>query len=411
MSIGLVLSLVAGVVHPGDPVADWTEDVLHLVSELERLHPDPFFGCPREEFDAGIDEFLAGIERDGGQGATVGLMRLMARLSRKGRDGHAVVWPLQARALPLHLYRFDDGWFVVGAEPEQRGWIGARVVSVGGVPVEEACERLAPLLTRDNDWNLRLKLGASLACADLLAGVGLTRDPDRASFELSKDGASTVVELAAGGSMFQLWGRPDLPPCGGARWLEGHDWSWRLEVLEAERALYVQYNEIRSQAADGETLTHFAQELVRTFQERGLERVIVDVRSNGGGDNTTFGPLIAALKDPAFDRPGVLFGLIGRSTFSAAGNFATVLDRDTKAILVGEPTGGAPNQYGDARDVPLPHHPDVLVRIATRYHQFSSADDERLTNEPDLAVPLTSSDYFAGRDPVLRAALDYRPAR
>ena len=51
--------------------------------------------------------------------------------------------------------------------------------------------------------------------------------------------------------------------------------------------------------------------------------------------------------------------------------------------------------------------PWLLVRIATRYHVFGGADDERVTHKPELTVAYTSADYFAGHDPVLRAALDH----
>lgn len=412
MMLALFLSLAARPcpLPVGDPVEEWTEDVLHLVSEIARLHPDPYFGCPQEEFEAGVDTFLGRIEADGARHGCVELMRLVALLSRAGRDGHSVVWPMQAHYLPLQLYRFEGGWFVVDAEPAEHARIGARVVSIGGVPVEEVCNRLASLLTRDNDWNLRLKLGGALICADLLAGVGVVPDPTRVELELAREGASAAAVLPAGAKhIHQLWGRPELPARAGATWLEGRDQTWRLVVLEAERALYVQYNEVRAQSTGGQLLADLGLEIVRTFAERGLERVLVDVRSNGGGDNTTFGPLIAALKTPAIDREGVLFGLIGRGTFSAAGNFVAALERDTRAILVGEPTGGGPNQFGDAQTVPLANHPDVLVRISTRYHQFGPSGDPRLAIEPRVAVPLTSQDYFAGRDPVLEAALAYRP--
>lgn len=414
MPTAIVLSIAAclGPSQHGDPVAAWTDDVLHLVSELERLHPDPYFGCPREEFELAVDAFLGGLEGSREEETIVELMGLMALLTRNGRDGHSGVWPLRARYLPFQLYSFDDGWFVVEAEAEHHSWIGARVVSIGGVPVAEACKRLALLLTRDNDWNLRLKLGSALICGDILAGAGVVADPARIRLELARDGTNHAVELAARPvDMHRLWGRPALPARPGVTWLEGRDRSWRLQVLEAERALYVQYNEVAPVDHDGQTLEDFSQELVRTFEERGLARVIVDVRSNGGGNNTTFPPLIRALQNPSIDRPGVLFGLIGRNTFSAAGNFVTVLARDTKAILIGEPTGGAPNQYGDAKDVPLPNHPEVLVRVSTRYHAFGGAGDERLTHEPKIPVPLTSQDYFAGRDPVLQAALSYQPQR
>jgi hypothetical protein len=170
----------------------------------------------------------------------------------------------------------------------------------------------------------------------------------------------------------------------------------------------VQYDVVAASDAAGGTLAAFAELLPPLVEGQGLERVIVDVRWNGGGDNTTFDPLLAALKDPRIDRPGRLFALIGRHTFSAAGNFVAALERETGAVLVGEPTGGGPNQYGDARPIELPHHPDVLVRIVTRYHVFADPDDPRLTNEPDARVPLLSSDWLAGRDAALAYALDSR---
>ena len=393
-------------------MALWSDDVLHLVDEIQRMHPDPWFGCPPADFEAGVDAFLTSLEGASEERVLCELMRLVALISRNGRDGHTSVWPLEGRYLPLRFYGFADGWFVVEADAEQREWLGAELVSVGGARVDEACKRLAPLLTCDNEWNRKVKLAQSLACATVLAGAGLAGDPEKVRVELSRDGKRTALELASvERSLFDLWGGFNLPSRPGADWLTGREKAWRMQVLEPERALYVQYNEVTARAGDGQQLADFAEELVRSFQELELARVIVDVRSNRGGNNTTFGPLIAALQDPAIDRPGVLFGLIGRETFSAAGNFVTVLERDTKAILVGEPTGGAPNQYGDSQRVELPNHPNVIVHVSTRYHRFSRPDDARLTHEPQLPVPLRSSDYFADKDPVLRAALDYQPPK
>jgi hypothetical protein len=395
----------------GDRAAAWTEDALHFVSELERLHPNPWFGCTQEDFEQAVDAYLGSLETASDNQALVGFLTLLARPTLAGRDGHSVAWPMAAHYLPLQLYGFADGWFVVGASDAQAERVGVKVLAIEGVPVDEVCARLAPLLTRDNEWNLREKLALALVCTELLDGVGLAKGP---SVRVTLERAGKSEELALHGesaSPHVLFGRPPLPARGSAAWLEGHEQAYRLRVLEPERALYVQFNEVRAQAADGTTLAAFAREMVRTFEERGLTKLIVDLRCNGGGDNTTFGPLIAALQTPSIDRPGVLFGLIGRGVFSAAGNFVTVLERDTKAILVGEPTGGAPNQYGDAEDVLLPNHRDLLVRVSTRYHQFGKPDDPRTTHEPHLRVPLRAADYFEGRDPVLEAALTYVPPK
>jgi C-terminal processing protease CtpA/Prc len=136
-----------------------------------------------------------------------------------------------------------------------------------------------------------------------------------------------------------------------------------------------------------------------------VKRVIVDLRLNGGGDNTTYGSLLSALTDSSVNRKGRLFVLIGRATFSAAANFAADVDRLTKATFIGEPTGGFVRGYGDTVSVLLPKS-GINVRIAARYWDFGKgARDRRLAVNPDRKVKVTIADFLAGRDPVLAAAL------
>ena len=136
----------------------------------------------------------------------------------------------------------------------------------------------------------------------------------------------------------------------------------------------------------------------------GVTRVIVDVRHNPGGDNHTYPPLLNLLLDPLVNRPAYLYVIIGRQTFSAATNFVTELDAQSSAVFVGEPTGGRPNLYGDTRVVILPSS-HIKVNVSSRYWEKSTPDDERPWIPPDIPVELSSSNYFAGVDPILDAAL------
>jgi C-terminal processing protease CtpA/Prc len=60
--------------------------------------------------------------------------------------------------------------------------------------------------------------------------------------------------------------------------------------------------------------------------------------------------------------------------------------------------------YGDVRKSPM-RTIGLDVYIASSYHQKSTADDPRITIEPDVAVPYSSDDYFNDRDPQLEAAI------
>ncbi len=408
--LALALAAPAALRSGSDERVDaWGEDLLHLVEEMQRLHPDLFHSLPREEFEELVGKLYERLPELDDDQTVVELMRLIGQLGRDGREGHSLVWSTGFHLLPLQLYRFEDGWFVVAAREPHAELVRARLVSIGGRPVEEVCPLLAPLLPVDNEMNRLMSLSGALLQAELLHALGVGDERERATLVLEQAGERSTRTLEGiSWADYHAWRgfESGLPPVPGALWKQGNERGFWLQVLEPERALYVQYNSVRPVDEHLRTLEDFAAELVRTFGERGLERVLVDVRSNGGGDNTTFGPLLEALATcPGLQPRGRLYCLIGRETFSAAGNFTFALRRRTNAIFVGEPTGGAPDQYGDSEDVSLPHHPELLVRVATRWHDFGGGD--ALATVPDLAVPLTSADYFAGRDPVLRAALEH----
>jgi hypothetical protein len=108
-----------------------------------------------------------------------------------------------------------------------------------------------------------------------------------------------------------------------------------VTTLDHGRA-YVGYNlTLGSTDAD-------ARKLARLTKRRKLRRVIVDVRLNPGGDNHTYTPLLRALRAKSVNRRGRLVVLISRSTFSAAQNFITELERRTRATFAGETSGGKP---------------------------------------------------------------------
>jgi len=390
----------------------WGEDARFLMHELERLHPRPFFALPREEFAGAVARFEREVEGWDDERATAEFLRLVALVSREGQDGHTAVWPLQAAYWPLQFYGFADGWFVVAAGAGHEALVGARVLAIAELPVDEVCARLAPFLSRDNEWSLRARVALALGVPALLRGAGLAKGGEVPLRMTLRDGSTQDVHLATEPRPdARPWGgrfARSLPSVGGARWLEGRERAFQAEVLEPERALYVRYNAVLPRDEAGRTLADFAAGLTRTVVEQRLERVVLDLRSNAGGDSSTFGPLIAALAEPAVDRPGALFALIGRATFSAGGNFVAALRQATHVVLVGEPMGGAPNHFGDAEELELPHHRELFLRISTREHRYAKAGEDERVLAPDLPVALSSADYFAGRDPVLARALAAR---
>lgn len=156
-----------------------------------------------------------------------------------------------------------------------------------------------------------------------------------------------------------------------------------------------------------ESTFEFGDKLLRWARSRKVRRVIVDVRLNGGGDNTTYHPLVSALRSRAVNRPGRLVLLTGRVTYSAAANFVAEVQSLTSVRIVGEAAGGSPHNFGETTQVVLPAL-GWTVYVPTEFVEVLGRPDDRVAIEPDVPVQIGAADHFAGRDPVLTRAIALR---
>jgi hypothetical protein len=387
-------------------------DVRILGEAIEQIHPEPFRSLSRQRFRAEVNalaERAAGLTPNE---RLVGMLRIVALLGP--RNGHTGIFPLdpshtrQLHLLPLRLYELSDGLFVVD-ERGGLGLVGTRLVAVEGVPVADVLARVRPLVPRDNASNLRGLAPHYLLVAEVLDALGIAEGIDSVAVTVERrDRSRSGVRLTpiAAGAYRAAFADPQhghypstLPRNARPLYLSGGARPLWARTLARGGAVYVHFASV---VPPDPAVVRRIERLVRRPATR---RVVVDVRLNGGGDNTTYGPLTSLLRSPRVDRRGRLYLLTGRATFSAAANFAAEIERDTRAIVVGEPTGGGVETYGDTVPTLLPTS-GLYVHIAGEYHERRRGPrDRRLAVEPDLPVEPSSSDYFAGRDPVLARAL------
>jgi len=169
--------------------------------------------------------------------------------------------------------------------------------------------------------------------------------------------------------------------------------------LDDGATLFVQYNRVDFLG------TALPDDLTAAAGAPEVKRVVIDIRHNFGGEVRALEPVLAAFATQDFAESGRLFLVTGRNTFSAASMFAAKLQAQTELTIVGEPMGGSPNMWGNARDVELDRS-GLVVSVATQFELATTSDDGRLTIEPDVSVPLTFADWSAGRDGALDAILE-----
>jgi Peptidase family S41 len=393
-SFAIIASLVAA--GASGARTDAAGDIRNLVVEVEQRHPNPYHAVSRDDFRRAADDLAVRAPSLTRNQLIVGVMRLLALLGE--RDGHSGLFPIQQghghslNAYPLRLYRFPDGLYVIRAQ--DGALVGAKVAAIGGLPTREVEAMVRPLVPGDNEWSRLDNLPYFLVVAEVLDGLGIAptwdltlRDGSRRVLTFQSIPVATWISSLHG----RWWQGSRRAPL----YLRLSHVPYGLSKIDRGRALYVSYNETTDPGLVPERL-------VRLSRSKRVRRIVVDVRLNGGGDNTTYFRLIQALRHPRVNRPRKLVVLIGRRTFSAAGNFAAEADRRTRARFIGEPTGGAPSQWGDRAPIPLP---SLSVSAGTAIQYIGDPEDTRTTTAPTLAVQTTAADFFAGRDPVLAAAL------
>jgi hypothetical protein len=185
--------------------------------------------------------------------------------------------------------------------------------------------------------------------------------------------------------------------------------TYWFEFLSDQRAIYCQLNGIGTD--NNKTLADFCRDLFEAVAKPEVECLILDLRYNGGGNTFMNPPLIEGIiRCDKLQKNGNLFLIIGRTTFSAAQNTTSDLERRTKAILVGEPTGSRPNFIGESISIPLPFS-GWGMSISDLWWQHSMAMDYRIWTPPHLYAPPTAASFRAHADPAMEAISAYRAAQ
>jgi tetratricopeptide (TPR) repeat protein len=399
----------------------WREDLRYMAREMEARHKNLFHTTTREQFYAAVkrlDERIPALAR---HQIIVELMRIVASVG----DGHTNLSPTRDpkigfRTLPVKLYLFGDGLFVRAAERAHAGLVGARVTKFGDATVEEAVARAREIIGRDNEMDVRFYAPLLLAMPEVLHALNLSNNPEEARLTFEKAGRQQAVTLKPAGPAEMLPADTDLSWLPREGWVDLRDgapeplWlkdpknNFWFERLPNTRVVYAQMNQVNGK--EGESVADFAKRLLDYVEANDVDKLVLDLRLNRGGNGSLLRPLVVGLVRSKVNQRGRLFVLMGRSTWSAAQFLLDRLEKYTEVTFVGEPSGSKGTAYGDSRRVVLPNS-GLTARVSVYYWQEWEPWDAREWTAPHLTAELTSEDYRTGGDPALKVALSYAPRK
>ena len=401
--------------------AQWIEDVQLLQETIHDEYPFLFKKISAKDFDLAVDQFIEEIPTLQDHEIKVGMARLVALFGY----GHTSIFlsgwydieTLNFNQMPYQLYSFRDGIYIQGLSKDYADALGARVLEVEGMEIEKAMKAVKPAFPTENDQFFRAYGLSYLGCPEILHAQGVTKElQSEITLTLEKDGKkfqqtfSPIEEKGFPGSYGYINESED--------WLDARDNSdtplyldqldriYFYKYLPEQNAVYVRHSQIQDDSIAA--IPEFYEEVFSFIEDNEVDKLVIDVRLNGGGNNYKNKPIVTGVIKSRINETGKFFVILGRRTFSACQNLVNEFDNYTNAIFVGEPTGENINFYGDNRPLILPNS-GLRARLSFAWWQDKPQWENQDWLAPHLAVEMSFDEYASNQDPVLQAALEFSP--
>lgn len=397
--------------------AQWEEDLRFLQQTVHQDYPFLFKKTTKEEFDAEVEKLSKAIPNIEPHEITVG----MARLVSSFKYGHTALGFRHNSTifsqLPINFYQFNDGLYVQGAHRDYVDIVGAEVVAIGKMDTENALKAIYPVVPVENDQYFKAYGLRYLAMPEVLHAQGIIENPKNGvSIKLMRDGKEFTKVIKPMGkdqetnlSYGYIQQNEDWVDARNQSttplYLKNLDKIYYYEYLPEEKTVYVRQSQIQDDPS--KDIPSFYKEVFDFIEKNDVDRMVLDVRLNGGGNNYKNKPVVTGIiETEKINQVGKLFVIIGRRTFSACQNLVNELDNYTNAIFIGEPTAENINFYGDNNKHVLPNS-EIPVFLSFAWWQDKPQWEGDQWLAPHVAVDMSFEEYKSNQDPVLQTALNF----
>jgi hypothetical protein len=337
----------------------------------------------------------------------------LARIAALAHDGHTNLDFDQLGKvlpqLPLRVAWFADGLYVTATSPAQQRWLGSRIETLEGQAPARWLDALSSAIG-GTPARVRARSPQVLITPAFLEGLGLAA---------SSEGLRLGLRLRSGEVLQEQVSVSEEAPTQTLL----PDTTTLLERDQARsvyqqelpnRAFYVGLRQIAS-GSEG-PLPEALEQTLETIRHSKPERVIVDLRGNGGG-NYILARLFAQNLRAAAGTARV-YALTDEATFSAAIVTLAWLRFESGARIVGSGPGDDERFYAEPLTIDLSAIGTRLY-LGTRLHDWNRGctdlkvcfwlnlfyDVPAGSLQPDLAAQNSFAQFMAGQDTVLEAAL------
>ncbi|SPE40949.1 conserved hypothetical protein [Candidatus Sulfopaludibacter sp. SbA3] len=392
-------------------------DLDYVANQLPKLHVNFFFQLNPADYSQAASLLGSQIPNLTDAEFYVRLQELVAMAG----DEHTMLFVNQAagfQQFPMQFRWLDDGVYVTAASPAYAQALGTQLVRVGNTQIDQVLAKMAALIPHSNMQWVQETAAQYLSVQQILQGLDLV--PATATTAMTFRDRVQTFTLQVGTEAAALNSMPSAAQGPLPWYLQSSNQNYWSFYTRSLRLLYIKYNMCSEMPAS--PFADFTSQVLQTLDTQPVDTLVIDFRGNPGGISGVIEPLLAGLgqrflaflANPAFQS----YAVIDKGTFSSAVD--NVMEMRTEQMeaaaqlpgvgleniltVIGEPTGGAPSDYGNVLRFTLPSG-RMMGQYSTTFFPLPPFIPAGDSFAPDVLVPLHSFDYFARHDPVLAAVL------
>jgi hypothetical protein len=373
------------------------EDVNFYRDVIQTKHINAFTRIEKTDFNQRLDSILNITGSLDESHFIVELMKINAMVG----DEHTNLFPKSDETLPFKFRLFEEGMTIVATDSNHTGYMYCRVESIDGVPWKQVDSTFRQLIKQDNESFFKFFETYYFSNPQILYGSGIAKSPTTINFGLLSPGGQLIDAFITPvpGSSIKRW----IYPEGRHNIFETNAKNSNYWYCFDEQEEVVYFNYVSCTEESSESFADFNKRMFSEIKKKKPRKLILDIRSNGGGNSNVLQPFIRKIAKSDLNDPGRLYILIGRNVMSSALMNVVQLDDMTNATFIGESTGGNINHFGEIQTTELPFTKARLT-YSTRY--FLLRNEQVGAFEPGIRITESLADFIRSRDRVLEAALD-----
>lgn len=389
---------------PGPGIRNpWVEDLAYYQSTLEHKHIDLYHKISKEDFNKEIQR----LKRVSSKNSDMKIIIDLMRLTRKIGDGHTAVY-IQNKALhfyPLEFSKIEGKWRVIKVGKDHKDLLGMEFVNIEGQSMENIALKVSEVAQFvENKQSEIVRTAQNMNIAELLFGLLITKNPLKATFTFRND-VNEMQEATLNAVNREKYEKMDfevisiqVPEISKPK-NPKHDMLW-FSPIDGTKGIYIKLGAYPSPG----DMEAFGRKVLRYINDHSIEKMVIDLRNNGGGD--FFVGLTLAnylnLADPIDWKSGV-YVLTDKVTFSAGSCNAAQFRQILNAKIVGEPTGSNPIGYQDMSEFVLPYSA-LTITFSKRLFRLQQNHTEGV--QPDELIQYDWDNFSNGNDIMLRWVID-----